>query len=107
MAQSPKWLHVTYHAALDMESGFDPAARLPPTKKCTKALIAQYVDGSSHISPQVHTLPECRKTEAKSIDRPSRNRRLFIWPYWPACPPGQLGTSFLRRDNLGTLDGND
>jgi hypothetical protein len=56
-----------------MESGFDPAARLSPTEKCTKVVIVQYFDGTAHIAPQGHTFPDRRKIEAKSIDRPSRN----------------------------------
>jgi hypothetical protein len=45
-----------------------------------KVIIKQYVDGTAHIAPQGRTLPDERKVEAKSIDRPSRNVRPFIWP---------------------------
>jgi hypothetical protein len=45
-----------------------------------KVIIIQYVDGTAHLALQGHTLPDRRKIEAKSIDRPSRNVRPFIWP---------------------------
>jgi prevent-host-death family protein len=51
-----------------------------------KVVVMQYVDGLAHIAPQDHTLPDRRKTEAKSIDRPSRNVRPFIWPSVPLRP---------------------
>jgi hypothetical protein len=45
-----------------------------------KVIIKQYVDGTARTAPQGRTLPDERKIEAKSIDRPSRNVRPFIWP---------------------------
>jgi hypothetical protein len=45
-----------------------------------KVIIAQCVDGTAHIAPQGHTLLGRRKIQAKTIDRPSRNVRPFIWP---------------------------
>jgi hypothetical protein len=50
-----------------------------------KVVIKQYVDGTAHIVPQGRTLPDRRKIEAKSIDRPSRNVRPFIWPSGLGC----------------------
>jgi hypothetical protein len=43
-------------------------------------VVGQWVDGVAHIASRGRTLPGGRKIEAKSIDRPSRNVRPFIWP---------------------------
>jgi hypothetical protein len=64
-----------------MESGF--RIRLLGYRRLRnvqKVVVTQYVDGTAHIAPQGRTLPDRRKIEAKSIDRPNRNVRSFIWP---------------------------
>jgi len=80
MTRFPIWLHVTYHATLGMESGLMRQLAYRRLRNVQKVVIVQYVDSAAHIALQGHTLPDRRKIEAKSIDRPSRNVRPFIWP---------------------------
>lgn len=45
-----------------------------------------HVNGSPHIAVRSCTLPDRRKIQVKTIDRPSRNVRPFIWPSSPILP---------------------
>jgi hypothetical protein len=63
-----------------MESGLMWQLGYRRLRNVQKVVVAQYVDRTAHIAPQGRTLPDGRKIEVKSIDRPNRNMRPFIWP---------------------------
>jgi hypothetical protein len=63
-----------------------------------KRQLQQGVEGRAHIAGGRRTLPDQRKTPAKTTNRPSRTLRPFIWPSVGWCLSfSSVRTSFFSE----------